>query len=148
MAATSQPSASGAPGAGLVPILPDLDVWLRAFSRQAPEPLIVHAFARHIADRRVLLLGWVRQGLLARAADERQLARLAWLLGGFGDLRVQPADHDRAAQLVRAMRGREIALAPWPALLWAVAERIGGAVWSRDRRWRLLHTHGCPLHEE
>jgi hypothetical protein len=133
--------------ATLGPVLPDVDVWMKAFSRQAPEPLIVHAFSRHVTDRRVLLLGWVRQGLLARVRDERQFARLSWLLGAFPDPLVLARDHERASRLVRQMRGRELTLAPWPALLWAVAERIGGAVWSLDRRWRAFAPHGCPLLE-
>jgi hypothetical protein len=129
----------------LRPVLPDLDIWQKAFSKRAPEPLIVHEFGRQVADRRIFLLGWVRQGLLARAADERQFARLSWLLSAFPDLRVLPADHERAARLVREMRGREVSLAPWPALIWAVAERIGGELWSQDRRWRTLQRFGCPL---
>ncbi len=127
------------------PILPDHDIWVKAFSRQAPDPMIVHAFARHLGDRRLFLLGWVRQSLLARVRDERQFSRLSWLLSAFPDLRVLPVDHQRAAMLVRQMRGREVALAAWPALLWAVSERVRGRVWSQDRRWQVLAIHGCPL---
>jgi hypothetical protein len=127
------------------PILPDVDIWLRAFSRQDPDPLIVHAFARRVRDRQVFLLGWIRQGLLARVRDERQFARLSWVLSAFPDLRVVSDDHVRAAVIARTLRQQEVSIAPWPALLWAVAERLHGTIWSQGRQWRAWTTHGCPV---
>ena len=57
-------------------LLPDVDIWLRAYSRQDPDPLVVHAFSRHVLARGVILVGLVRQALLARTRDSRQFARL------------------------------------------------------------------------
>jgi hypothetical protein len=127
------------------PILPDLDIWLKAFSRSTAEPLVVLEFGRHLQDRRVVLVGWIRQGLLSRAADDRQFNRLEIALAAFPDLRVLTADHLLAARLARRMRDRGVTLGPWQALLWTLAERIGGSVWSGAAHWKALRSAGCPL---
>lgn len=129
----------------LVPVLPDLDVWLKAFSRQDPDPLVVHGFAAAVKARRIFLLGLVRQALLARARDERQFARLERALSAFPDLPVLARDHVRAATIIRGLRGRVPAVSPWQALLWAVAERLPAAVWSAGRSWQPLAEQGCPV---
>ena len=126
-------------------LLPDVDIWLRAFSRQDPDPLVVHAFSRHVQMRAVVLVGLVRQSLLARTRDSRQFARLEDALAGFPDLPVLTRDHRRAALLVQRLRGSQMTLSPWQALLWAIDERIGGQVWSQDRHWLALRIHGCPI---
>ena len=131
--------------AALALLLPDVDIWLRAYSRQDPDPLVVHAFSRHVLARTVLLVGLVRQALLARTRDSRQFARLEDALAGFPDLPVQPRDHRRAAVLVQRLRAAQLAVSPWQALLWAVAERIGASIWSQERHWQALRPHGCPL---
>jgi hypothetical protein len=126
-------------------LLPDIDIWLRAYSRQDPDPLVVHAFSRQVQARGVLLVGLVRQALLARTRDSRQFVRLDDALAGFPDLPVQPRDHRRAALLVQRLRAAQLAISPWQALLWAVAERIGASIWSQERHWQALRTQGCPL---
>jgi hypothetical protein len=129
----------------LSPIIPDADVWAKALSRNDPDPLIVHAFAHHVRHRRIFLVGWVRQALLARVRDDRQFHRLAWVLASFPDLPLLPSDHEHAAALTRRMRDRSVAASPWSSLLWAVAERLHGEIWSRERGWQTLADHGCPL---
>ncbi len=127
------------------PVLPDLDIWLKAFSRQDPDPLVVHGFKRGVESRQVFLLGLVRQALLARAADERQFARLARVLSGFPDVTVLAGDHVRAAELIHVQRRQRRSLSPWQALLWAVAARSGGVIWSSARTWTPLAAAGCPI---
>ncbi|MFM2091632.1 MAG: hypothetical protein RLZZ127_2121 [Planctomycetota bacterium] len=127
------------------PIIPDIDIWMRALDRGNPDPRIVTDLGRRIEDRSVILLGWVRQGILARVADERQVGHLRWTLSGFPDLRAQEPDHARAAAIVRRLRGRGTVATPWQALVWALAERVRGVVWSTDRRWQGLQPHGCPV---
>lgn len=127
------------------PILPDADIWHRALSRQDPDPMVVHAFGRHVRDRRVFLIGWVRQALLARVRDERQFTRLAWVLSSFPDLPLLPRDHEQGAQIMRRMRELQVPVSPWSALVWATAQRLDGVVWSRERSWQSLAPHGCPL---
>lgn len=130
---------------GAQPLLPDVDIWQRAFSRLDPDPLVVHQFSQHVRNRQVFLVGWVRQALLARVKDSRQFTRLAWVLSAWPDLPVLPRDHERAAAIMRELRERGASVAPWPALLWALAERLNGAVWTRDRRWQALAGQGCPV---
>lgn len=127
------------------PVLPDLDIWLKAFSRQHPDPLVVHGFKRGVEHRQVFLLGLVRQALLARTSDTRQFDRLTRVLSGFPDVTVLAGDHLRAAQLIQALRRQRRGLSPWQALLWAVAERSGGVIWSGARSWSPLAAAGCPV---
>ncbi len=130
----------------MTPVLPETDIWFRAFSRKDPDPLTVHAMGQLIRERRVVLVGWIRQALLTRARDERQLTRLRWALSGFPEVVVRPVDHELAASLTRRLRDHGQLLAPWPALLWAISDRLGGEIWSRDRVWLGLADQGCPLH--
>ena len=129
----------------LEPVLPDHDVWLRAFSRQDPDPLVVHAFAGAVKARRVFLLGLVRQALLARVRDDRQFSRLERALAAFPDLPVLARDHVRAAMIIRGLRGKVPAVTPWQALVWAMAERLPAVVWSTGRSWQPLAGQGCPV---
>jgi hypothetical protein len=133
-------------GAGPIELLlPDVDIWLRAYSRQDPDPLVVHSFSQHVQARGVILVGLVRQALLARTRDGRQFVRLESALTGFPDLPVQPRDHLRAAALVQRLRASQLAVSPWQALLWAIGERIGASIWSQERHWQALRAQGCPL---
>lgn len=127
------------------PVLPDLDVWVRAFGRLDPDPRAVHAFRELVRARRILVLGSVRQALLARLDDERQAARLAWILSGFPEVVLRPDDHLGAAALTRALRRAGVVLPGPAALLWTVAGRIGARVFSLDRRWRALAGRGAPV---
>ena len=109
------------------PVIPDLDVWVRAFGRLDPDPGAVHAFRELVRARRVLTLGWIRQELLARLDDERQATRLAWILTGYPEVIVQTADHLAAAELVRRMRRSGLVL-PRPR-----RAAVGGGAASRRR---------------
>jgi hypothetical protein len=129
----------------MVMLLPDVDVWLRAFSRQDPDPLVVHDFSRFVTQRRIVLVGLVRQALLARTRNARQFSRVQEALAGFPDLPLQPRDHVRAATLIQNLRTATQTLSPWQALLWSVAERIQGTVWSNERLWQNLRERGCPV---
>ncbi len=133
----------GAPGA-LTLVLPDVDIWLRAFSRHQPDPLVVHAFGRAVGERRVVLVGAVQQQVLARLRDEGAAARMAALLAAFPLLRAVGADHRRAAELMRR-GGPGGAPGAGAALLWAQAERVRGVVWSREARWVAWGRAGCPV---
>ncbi len=127
------------------PVIPDLDVWVRAFGRLDPDPAAVHAFRELVRARRVLTLGWIRQDLLARLDDERQATRLSWILSGYPEVVLRPEDHLTAAELVRRLRRSGQALPGRAALLWAVASRIGATVWSLDRRWQPFVRRGAPV---
>lgn len=127
------------------PVLPDLDVLQGIFSRQAIVPGLVARFADLVAERRLFLLGWLRQNLLARVIDERQGSRLERLLAPFPDLPVLPSDHIVAAHRAHRMRREGAPATPLPLLQWTIAERIAGVIWSHDRQWLRLARHGCPV---
>ncbi|MEK7413546.1 MAG: hypothetical protein AAB263_09570 [Planctomycetota bacterium] len=126
-------------------ILPDLDIWIRAFGRLDPDPRVVHAFREAVRARQVLSVGWIRQGLLARLDDERQATRLEWILSGYPEVILSPDDPVHAANLMRRLRGTGVTLAGPAALLWTIAERIGARIWSLDRRWQAMERHGAPI---
>ena len=72
-------------------LLPDLDLLRQAFDRHDPNPLVVNQVAASVEQRRLLLLGWVRQGLISRAQDGAESQRLARALAPFPDLPILPA---------------------------------------------------------
>ena len=127
-------------------VIADLDIWWRAFGRIEPDPGVVAQFTRLARERRLLLLGWIRQELLERLGDERQAVRMAAILAGFPEVVLLPEDHIAAASRVRRLRGSGLLLPTRAALLWAVAERCGAAIWSVDGRWRPWSTRGAPLY--
>ncbi len=127
------------------PVIPDLDVWVRAFGRRDPDPRVVHAFRELVRAKRVLTLGWIRQDLLASLDDERQATRLSWVLSGYPEVILRTDDHLAAAGQVRRMRGVGLRLPGRAALLWAVAGRIGASIWSLDRRWEPFVRRGAPV---
>lgn len=126
-------------------LIPDIDVLLRAFDRRAPDPLAVNQVADAIEQRRLLLVGWVRQSLIARAVDSLQAERLARALAPFPDLPIHRADHVAAGFLSQRLRRRDHPIQPAQALHWVMADRIQAYIWSQDPRWRPLHALGCPL---
>lgn len=129
------------------PVIPDLDVWVRAFGRLDPDPRVVHAFRELVRSRRILVTSWIRVGLLARIDDERQAMRLAAILAGYPEVAMRGEDHLRAAELVRSLRRRGQALPERAAMLWAAALRAGAGIWSLDRRWLAFARAGAPFAE-
>jgi len=142
MTATRPPDASDAL---LRLVLPDVDVSVLAFSRTRPDPLVVHRFAEMIERRQLVFTPLVRHELLARTRDSRQFSRLEAILAAFPDCPAGHDDHRAAAVLVQRLRRDGVTLTLPDALLWAVAERIAGVIWSRRPRWIDLAAHGCPL---
>ena len=140
----SEKGAAVVAAGSLTLVLPDVDIWVRAFSRHHPDPLVVHAFGVVVAERRVVLAGAVAQQVLARLRDDAAAARMEALLDAFPLVRAVAVDHRRAAALMR-MRPAGGAPGAAAALLWAQAERVGGAVWSREVRWAGWAKLGCPV---
>lgn len=126
-------------------LLPDMDVLLGAFDRRNPSPLLVQQFAHAVEQRRVLLPGWVRQGVLTRVADIDQALRLARILSPFPDVTILRDDHMQAAFLQQRLRRRGLTVQPAQALHWIIAERIDGVIWSASSRWHAAHSLGAPV---
>ncbi|TVR40793.1 MAG: hypothetical protein EA402_13485 [Planctomycetota bacterium] len=128
-----------------VALLPDLDILRRAFDRRDPDPLVVHQVVQAVDQRRLFVVGWVRQSLISRAAEVSQAERLARALAAFPDLPISSADHVAAAFLSQRLRRRSVLVQPAQALFWVMAERIQACIWSQDQRWHALHAQGCPV---
>ena len=129
-------------------VLPELDVLVKGFSRTNPDPAVVSHIDQLIQDRRLFLVGWVRQGLLSRARDDRQFQRLMAALSPFPDLPITPPDHVAASALGRDLANHAITIQPAQALLWIMAERSGAQIWSQQNRWRNLERFGAPLYRD
>ena len=108
-------------------LLPDVDLLRRAFDRHDPNPLVVNQVVSSVENRRLLLLGWVRQGLISRAQDSTEAARIARVLAPFPDLPIQQGDHVASAFLNQRLRRRGVIIQPAQALHWVMADRINAA---------------------
>lgn len=126
-------------------LLPDVDLLRKAFDRHDPNPLVVNQVVASVEQRRLLLLGWVRQGLISRAQNAPEAARVARALASFPDLPILPSDHVAAAFLNQRLRQRGVLIQPAQALHWVMADRIDAHIWSLDQRWHPLHHLGCPV---
>jgi len=113
-------------------VLPEMDVLLRAFGRADPDPGAVREFTALTRERRIFLVGWVRQGLLTRCTDDRQFQRLQSALAPFPDLGIRPPDHVAAAHLTRQLRERGGSIQAAQSLLWIMAERASAEIWTRE----------------
>jgi len=132
--------------AGAAVVIPEVDILRGAFDRQDPNPAAVGEFTRLVSERRVFLVGWVRQAVLTRTRDDRQFNRLLVALAPFPDLAIQPEDHVQSSWLVRDLRARGLRIQPAQALLWVMAERAGVRVWTAEPGWWALADHGAPVH--
>jgi hypothetical protein len=126
-------------------LIADIDIWLKAFSRTSPDARIALAVGQAVRDRRLLLMGPLRQSLLMRTRDTRQFGRLQWVLSGFPTPLVSAGDHENAARLALRLHGEQVHLSAWQALVWSLADRLDALVWSTEPRWLALDRHGCPL---
>jgi hypothetical protein len=126
-------------------VVPEVDVWLAAFSRQRPDPGVVRRVGQLIEERRVFLSGPIRQALMVQVRSGRDYHRLLTALAPFPDLPTASVDYVTAADLTRKLATMGVLIAPSQALLWVQCERLGVLIWSRDGAWRALQRHGAPL---
>jgi predicted nucleic acid-binding protein len=126
-------------------VIPDVEIWIRAFSRRHPEPRIVHRLGQLITRRSVLMPGQIRQGVLARARDARHFTRLQEVLGAFPDVGASEADHVEAGRLMQRLLSVRVPITAAQAALWTVAARHGARVWTTDREFTALSAHGAPV---
>ena len=126
-------------------VLAEADVLLRGFGRSDPDPAVVQGLTQLIQQRRLFMIGWVRQGLLTRCSDDRAFRRLAWVLSAFPDIPITSADHMQAAVQSRWIRERGGSIQPAQSLLWAMSQRIGAEIYTRERRWLALEHLGAPI---
>ena len=126
-------------------VLPDVDVLVRCFTRRHPDLSAIKHFQALVAERRLFLLGWVRQIVLERCVQETQLKRFAQQLAAFPDLHIVRADYEVAAELRLLLRDQQIRASSRQLFLWALAKRLDADIWSYDKSWLALRVAGCPL---
>lgn len=123
-------------------VIPDIDIWVRGLSRLHPDPKVVHRLSEHVKKREVILANAVRHAVLARTQDDRQLVRLNEAFTGFPELSPPPDD---IARLVQRMRAKSLDLPIATAVLWSLARRVRGKIWSSDPGWRVWQQNDCPV---
>ena len=90
-------------------VVVDTSVWSLFLRRaQPPEVWQVGALESLIQERRVQMLGIIRQELLSGIRETAQFSRLAQLLAGFPDLLATTSDHVLAAQCFNRCRSRGV----------------------------------------
>ena len=127
-------------------VLPEVDVWLRAFSRQQPDFAVVNRPKPSLMSVVSSLWAGCARGLLARTADNRQFRRLVQALGWlprywYFTRKTMLLPLSSAFRL----RDRGVSIMPAQALMWVMANRVDGLIWSAERRWQILEPYGLPL---
>jgi predicted nucleic acid-binding protein len=119
-------------------VLVDTPVWSLALRRR-PEHLspqeqwLIQALAELIRERRVEMLGPIRQELLSGIREEAQFRKLRDHLRAFPDHPLEAADYEEAAHMNNRCRARGIAGSAVDFLICAAAHRRGWAILTTDR---------------
>ena len=129
-------------------ILPDLDILLRIFSRRHPDLALIHGFKLMAKERRLVIVGWVKQALYERCQQQGQMHRLAGYLRYFPDLQATDSDYERLADRRFQLREQGVTASSRQLFLWVMAERIQAQIWSLDKNWLSLQAFKCPLIHE
>ena len=132
----------------LRPILPDVDVLVRCFTRRHPDLSAIKQFQLLAQGRRLCLLGWVRQIVLERCVQQAQMLRFAQQLSSFPDVKIVREDYEAAAEHRLELRDKQIRASSRQLFLWALADRLGAEIWSYDKSWLALAGVACPLSKE
>ena len=120
-------------------LLVDTCVWSLALRRRATakmsavEQQTVAQLREAIQDRRVAIIGPIRQEVLSGIRDKTQFARTAELLEPFRDEEILASDYIEAARLFNLCRGRGVQCGPIDMLLLAVGVRIGLVILTDDQ---------------
>lgn len=126
-------------------VIPDLDILLRIFSRRHPDLTLIQNFKTMVRERRVIILGWVKQALYERCQQQSQMHRLASYLRYYPDVSVTDADYERLAERRFQLREQGVTASSRQLLLWVIADRVQARIWSLDKHWLSLQGFKCPL---
>ena len=126
-------------------VLPDIDILLRSFDRRHPNLSLIERFRALTHERRLLLMGWVRQAFYERCQQMTQMKRLAQSLRYYPELKIEDNDYVSIAERRYALRSQGASASTRQLLLWSAAERVRGYVWSLDQQWNALGKLGCPV---
>ncbi len=127
-------------------VLIDTPIWSLALRRQpdrlaAAERRLVSAWAKLIRDRKVMLIGPIRQEILSGVRDETVFDRLREHLRAFEDPSLEADDYEQAARYSNACRAKGVAGSAVDFLLCAVAVRRGAAIFTTDADFTYYARH-------
>ncbi|WP_221091063.1 type II toxin-antitoxin system VapC family toxin [Deinococcus aquaedulcis] len=126
-------------------VIVDSDVWSEAFRRQVGEPSPERLLlADLIRERRVQMLGQIRQEVLQGIRAQAHFERIRDALRAFPDRLPSSQDHERAAEYFNLCRSRGIQGSTADFLICACAVAWGLPVLTRDRDFGRYAEH-LPL---
>lgn len=118
-------------------VLVDTSVWSLALRRARPsDSPVVRELAELIRERRVVMVGPVRQEILSGVRDPRQFRHLRNHLRAFPDVVAGTADFEAAAHVYNRCRAAGIQGSNTDCLICALALARGFAVFTTDADFR------------
>jgi len=124
-------------------VLVDTSVWSLVLRRKTAHEAneIVTILQDLIADRRVVLVGAIRQEILSGIRYQEQFNRLKEYLRAFPDLDLDPEDYELAAEFFNTCRSQGIQGSNTDFLLCAVAHRRGYSILTTDKDFENFREH-------
>ncbi len=130
-------------------ILVDTSVWSLALRRKTvPNNRFVYELNELIKERRVQMIGPIRQEILSGIREEAQFQALKQHLRAFLDLELVPEDYERAAEMFNINRRQGIQGSNTDFLICAISERYEMPLLTTDEDFKLFQKYiTLKLHE-
>lgn len=123
-------------------VLVDTSVWSLALRRKRRStPPQAEQLRQLISDRRVQIIGPIRQELLSGIRDEAQYDLLERHLAAFPDLPITTNDYVTAAQFFNSCRAKGVQGSNTDFLICAVAVRNRLAIFTTDKDFQQFAKH-------
>lgn len=123
-------------------VLVDTSIWSLALRRRSGRTSPhVGELRQLIADRRVQIIGPIRQELLSGIRDDVQFKRLAGYLEAFPDVPIRTEDYVDAASLFNLCHSKGVQGSNTDFLICAIALRNGFVIYTSDRDFKLFAAH-------
>jgi len=123
-------------------VIVDTSVWSLALRRGKQEPnTTVQEFLRLIHDRRVQMIGPIRQEILSGIRRESQFQKLQKHLESFPDLPAITEDYVTAAKYFNRCRPKGIQGSNTDFLICAMANRNKFSIFTTDKDFELFSDH-------
>ena len=124
-------------------------VWSLALRRKTPpNNLCVDELNELIKERRVQMIGPIRQEILSGVRNEAQFQTLRKYLSAFPDLELVTEDYERAAEIFNINRHQGIQGSNTDFLICAISERYELPILTTDEDFKLFQKHvPIKLHE-
>lgn len=123
-------------------ILVDTSVWSLALRRKTPpDNLFVDELNELIKERRVQMIGPIRQEMLSGIRDEAQFQTLKKQLRAFPDLELVTEDYERAAEIFNINRRHGIQGSNTDFLICTLSERYDMPILTTDEDFKLFQKH-------